>query len=91
MVKKSNDSKVQVYSGLGRVTPMFSIGKNRMYYYGVERDRKDLHEVYGGRQYHFGIYEAGYLKPAVGANDLIEFGYWRTDARSEQALKVVGH
>lgn len=91
MVKKSNDSKVQVYSGLGRVTPMFSIGKNRMYYYGVERDRKDLHEVYGGRQYHFGIYEAGYLKPAVGTNDLIEFGYWRTDARSEQALKVVGH
>ncbi len=89
MAKKTN-GKIQVYSGLGRVTPIFSIGQNRMFLYGNERDRNDLHKLYGGIQYHFGIYEAGYLKPAVGTDDIIEFGYWRTDARSEQTLKVVG-
>lgn len=87
-----SQQKVRLSYGGGSDTPILSLSSNKFYLYG--KDREVLHTTYGGRQYYesrSGASGAGFLQPSAGENDLIVFGYYRTDARSEQHMETVGY
>ncbi len=74
-------ARINVSFGGGSDTIVFSVKEGRFYSY--EKDREELHNRYGGEQYYFscsGLSGAGFLEPKPEENDLIVFGWYRTDA-----------
>jgi len=80
--------RIDVEYGKGMSTVLFSIIDNK--FYDWEQDGEILHKKYGGESYYSsrsGLSGAGYLEPAL--DDLIEFGYYRTDAAMQQHREFV--
>lgn len=70
-------------------TVLVSTTRNTIFSY--EQNTKELHETYGGKQYYVsqsGLSGAGFLEFGP-KNDLILFGYYRTDAVGEQKKEIV--
>jgi len=82
--------RVDLEYGQGKDDILFSAKTGNFFSY--ENDGGKLHELYGGERYYVsntGLTGAGYLEVKPGENDLIKFGYYRTDARSMQEIATV--
>jgi len=79
------------YKG-GESSCFVSLKDNRVWHY--EHDREVMHNLYGGEQYYTsitGLSGAGYLNPPTSENDLLEVGYYRTDAAEQRHIRVDGY
>lgn len=84
-------TKIQCSYGGGSETVLLSLAQNK--FFGYEKDADELHARYGGKMYYTsgsGLSGAGFLQPEAGQNDLVEFGWYRTDCRGEQSMMTVG-
>jgi len=82
--------RIEVRFSGGYDSILYSVKDNRFYSY--EREIDELHARYGGRQYYSsrsGLSGAGFLEVDPANNDLIIFGYYRTDACCEQHRETV--
>lgn len=82
--------KIDVSFSGGEDTIIYSTRNDRFFSY--EMDSSLIHELYGGKQYHIsksGLSGHGYLTPDPD-NDMLIFGYYRTDAWQGQHKKIVG-
>lgn len=87
-MKKQN--RIDVDFGGGYDSILYSVKDNRFYSY--EQETEEVHNRYGGRQYYSsrsGMSGAGFLEVDPANNDLILFGYYRTDASGEQKIAIV--
>jgi len=78
--------------GGGGDTIVYSLVSSRFFSY--EKNREELHEVYGGKPYYTswsGLSGAGFLEPDPETNDLLLFGWYRTDAGREQSDATTVH
>ena len=83
-------SRISLAFGGGYDTIIYSVKKNRFFSY--EQERTEIHQIYGGKQYYesrSGLSGAGYLEIDSVQNDIILFGYYRTDAGSGQEKMTV--
>lgn len=74
----------------GRDTILFSATDRTFYSY--EKNGERLHQKYGGKDFYLsrsGLSGGGFLEVSPMENDLIEFGFYRTDAFWEQEAKKV--
>lgn len=73
--------KIEVGFSGGMDSILFSITRNEFFSY--EQQKEEIHKKYGGKQYYesrTGLSGDGFLEPEAGKNDLIGFGFYRTDA-----------
>lgn len=82
--------RIDLEFGQGSDAILFSAKSGK--FFSFEKNGKELHELYGGKTYYTsrtGLTGAGYLEIGPADNDLIRFGYYRTDARCEQRIETV--
>jgi len=82
--------RIDLEYGQGKDTVLFSAKTGNFFSY--ENDGEKLHETYGGERYYTsrtGLTGAGYLEVEPAKNDLIKFGYYRTDAACEQKIETI--
>jgi hypothetical protein len=82
--------KLQLEFGGGSDTIIYSVKENRFYSY--ENDTQKIHNRYGGKLYYSsrtGMSGSGFLEVSPAENDIIIFGYYRTDAKGEQSIATV--
>lgn len=82
--------KIDMQFGGGYNTILYSARRNCFFAY--EQEAVEIHSKYGGRQYYSsrtGLSGAGFLEVDPINNDLIQFGYYRTDAMNEQRIETV--
>ncbi len=86
----SRIKKIEVSFGGGVDTILFSVSRRQFFSY--EQNRDELHRLYGGLPYYTsgtGLTGAGFLQPTAEQDDLIKFGWYRTDARGQQGKEIV--
>ena len=84
--------RIYVSFGNGDDEIIYSIRERRPYSY--ERNREELHRLYGGRQYYSsrsGLSGAGFLEPSPANNDLVIFGTYRTDTAAVMQRREIVH
>lgn len=82
--------KIQVSFGGGSSSVFFQILSKRVLSYSGNTEY--FHENYWWKLYYISLTWlswAGYLQPNISKDDLIEFGYYRTDASNQQFIKKV--
>lgn len=87
----ANSRKIELSYGGGSDTVLYSAKAN--HFFSFEKDGEKLHQIYGGKTYYTsrtGLSGAGFIQPKPQDNDLVRFGWYRTDARGQQHREIVG-
>lgn len=80
--------KTQLCFGNGVMDCFMDVESGNFYAYGASQG--EIHKLFSGKQYYCsrsGLTGAGFIL----SDNIVEFGYYRTDCKDEQKLKLVGN